>query len=77
METQIHISDFCANVRALRLKHKLTIPEMARLLELRPELLTLLETGTLTDEITIQILYCIHDHFGFTANQMFSPDFIP
>lgn len=77
MNTIIYLKTFCANIRTLRLNHHLTIQEMAALLELSDEQLALLESGVLTDEITIDVLYHIHNQFGITPNQIFHPDFLP
>lgn len=61
---------FCRNVRAIRLHHGLSISQMADILELSDNLLILLESGIVTDEMDIRILEHIFFHFGIYPNQL-------
>lgn len=65
------IQIFCRNIRSIRLARNLSIPEMARILELREELLVLLESGVLTEEMDVTILFNIYEHFGIKPSQLF------
>lgn len=71
----LEIQHFCRNVRALRIRHGLSLGEMARILELSEEQLTLLESGTLTDEMDIRILEHIYLDFGIRPDALFSKQF--
>lgn len=65
---------FCRNVRVLREKHGLSLGEMARILELTEELLMLLESGILMDEMDIRILEHIYHRFGIMPGALFAEE---
>ena len=67
----LDIERFCRNVRQLRVRSNLSIKEMAAILDLSEENLRLLESGTLTDEMDVRIVYNIYFCFGIQPNKLF------
>lgn len=62
---------FGRNVRNLRYRRGLSPREMAVKLELTEELLLLLESGVLTEEMDIRILEHLYFDFGVSLDAMF------
>ena len=62
---------FGRNVRNLRYRRGLSPREMAVKLELTEELLLLLESGVLTEEMDIRILEHLYFDFGVWLDAMF------
>ena len=66
-------SVFCANVKALRQREKLSKKEMAKRLGIGVGSLTKLESGILPPRLTCNILIKLHTCFGVLPEKMFLP----
>lgn len=69
------LSFFCRNLHVLRLRHGLSLMEMAALLQLPPAELAAIESGTVPRSVTVDVLFHILTHFGIRPGQMLSDDF--
>lgn len=70
----MEIAIFGKNVRSLRDQQGLSLSEMAEKLELTEELLLLLESGILTEEMDIRILEHLYFDFGIMPGAMFAEE---
>ena len=71
IKREIHL--FCANVKALRQREKLSKKEMAKRLGIGVGSLTKIESGTLPPRLTCNVLIKLHTCFGVSPEKMFLP----
>ena len=75
MSQSFPLSIFCRNVHNLRLRHGLSLLEMAGLLEITGAELAAIESGYVPRSVTVDVLFCIQRRFGIRPSQMVEPLF--
>lgn len=74
MDRKQTIACFTRNLVWLRKTHKLSSAQMARLLEITPQDLRLLEKGVLPQDLSVTILFRLHAQFGYSEQELLSCD---
>ena len=72
MDVQEKVSVFCENIRQLRRKFMLSTKSMAMLLDIEEEDVLALESGHLTDHVTVETLFRTIDVFSIPVDELFS-----
>ena len=72
MSYQKNVQAFCSNACSLREKYQLSYKSMAMLLDIEEEDVLALESGHLTDHITVDTLFRTMDVFSIPVDELFS-----
>ena len=73
MENRDEIAQFCTNVRRFRERAGLSQKEFADALDVNPETIRLLEDGSLTDEVDVELLFRMSELLGLELSALFHP----
>ena len=73
MEKRDEIARFCTNVRRFRERAGLTQKKFADALDVDPEIIRLLEDGSLTDEVDVVLLLRMSELLGLELSALYHP----
>ena len=76
MNNDKYMRYFCENIKAIRKANKLTKGKMAQKLGVDKNDLSNLEKGKVPEDLSVDVLVKIYEHFGVKATKMFSPSYL-